>query len=220
MSATEGPRLVGQAQALLESLNRLEGGPSAADFLATDRACVDRLAPEAHEADEHVLLREAEGELELLLFLDGDLIGRLAEDDPFESLHGGNLGDFQVLLEGVSHFLYIADRAATGRATRLVELEVQAEIDKFFAACFAIDPGRPASVTGPLWQLQFERFRLADGLSPTASAMYIEANRIAARFCGRLTREHAGRGSAGLLTELRDFHGLGWQRKVRAAAGS
>ena len=220
-SARRGVRtVVRQAQTLVESLYGLGDGPCATEFLTTDRARLAHFAPELRETDEHLLVRQQDGELELLLFLDEELLRRLASVDGFEAtVDAAGAGDIQVLLEGVSHFRYIVDRAGEGRTTCLLELELQAEIDKFFALCLALDPQRSQAVTGPLWHLQFERARFHSELTPRESSLYREANRLAARFCARLLRRHRGRGVAALLGELRAFRHLGGQPKLAAASG-
>ena len=55
---------------------------------------------------------------------------RLRAHDPRERLDDGNLPDFLLALEGVSHFVYIAHRARLERSVSAVELELQAEVDK------------------------------------------------------------------------------------------
>lgn len=216
---------VRRAQTVLEDLYGLEAGPCATGFLETDRRRLTRFAPDLRATDEQLLVRQRGAEMELLLFLDGELLARIARREQHDASTGASrtapldaaaIGDRLVLLEGVSHFRYIVDRAGEGRATCLLELELQAEIDKFFVLCLTLAPSRPQSVTGPLWQLQFERARYHPDLAPHESAMYREANRLAARFCRRLLRRYAGRGLDRLLAELRAFRTLGGRAKLAA----
>ncbi len=76
----------------------------------------------------------AAGELALSLYLDPALLRRLEAADPLERLHGGNVADCLTALEGVSHFLYLVWNASHDRAVSLLELEMQAEVDKFIVS--------------------------------------------------------------------------------------
>ena len=105
------------------------------DFLVTDRR---RLPPAPHAglADEELIVAEsADGaELALSLYLDPALLERLASADPLVELHGGNVADWWTALEGVSHFLYLAWNAGHDKPVSLLELEMQAEVDKYVAS--------------------------------------------------------------------------------------
>ncbi len=74
------------------------------DFLITDRDTAAALTPPGAATGnrERLLVRDADEDLELSLFIDAELLAALDEDDPTVSLHDGNLGDFLVAVEGVS----------------------------------------------------------------------------------------------------------------------
>ena len=112
--------------------------------------------------------RVAAGELALSLYLDPALLRRLAAADPLERLHGGNVADCLTALEGVSHFLYLVWNASHDRPVSLLELEMQAEVDKFIVSH---------------WLL---RRQVPGTLSPGAAAHAVRARRAGSeRRCAR-----------------------------------
>ena len=77
------------------------------------------------------MIAEADGEADVALYLERELLDRLDRHDPLTKLDGDNLADFWSALEGVSHFTYYAWNAARDKTVSLFELELQAEVDKF-----------------------------------------------------------------------------------------
>src|SRR5688572_2561930 len=78
------------------------------------------------EGREQVLVKESEGTLELAVVLPSASVLAL-NDTRGESDMDAYLG----AVEGVSHFTHLAERARTCLPTTLLELELQAEVDKF-----------------------------------------------------------------------------------------
>jgi hypothetical protein len=136
-----------------------------------------------------------------------------------EDLFGGpGLDPLCQIIEGVSHFVYLASRAREDRRTTQLELEVQAEVDKYVVLIAALgSPDEPKSA-----QL---RKRLYDDVSFSSAEgtevgdRYRIANQVAARFVRRLERTYLRAGRARELRgELRHFYRLGQEEKLRFAA--
>ncbi|HVR20716.1 MAG TPA: hypothetical protein VMS65_13495, partial [Polyangiaceae bacterium] len=72
-----------------------------------------------------------DGEREVLLVRDGEHAVEMALRVPDGAPCAGANDVWLQLLEGVSHFVYLAERVRTGLPTTQLELELQAEIDKF-----------------------------------------------------------------------------------------
>jgi hypothetical protein len=206
-----------QLQRLLEGIYDVPSVHDVDNFLFTDRA---RLPPElqSHPADEQVLVAEHEGAAAIGLFLDAGVLQRLSDANPLETLHGGNLADFLTALEGVSHFMYLAWNAGHDRPVSLLELELQAEIDKYVSSLWLLRAQQPARFPLELHRLLFERAHVDATLAGERAGMYARANRYAARFCRRVERclgpEHVATG-AEVVTELRRFYRWGSARKCR-----
>ena len=67
------------------------------------------------------------------LYVEPGVLERLAQSDPLEKLDADNLEDFWTAFEGVSHFTYYAWNAQLEKPVTLLEMELQAEVDKYVA---------------------------------------------------------------------------------------
>ena len=205
-----------QLQGLLSGIYDLPLRYDVYDFLFTDR---ERLPPGARESgtDEQVLVREDGDGAAVGVYLDAQLLRRLAAANPLLALNGGNIADYWTALEGVSHFLYLAWHGGHDRPVSLLELELQAEIDKYVTSWWLLSEQQPQHSPRELHPLLFERTRVDSALAGDRAELYREANRYAARFCRRLERQLSGAAHARqeVLAELRRFYRLSRERKVR-----
>ncbi|HUL47069.1 MAG TPA: hypothetical protein VLV25_08200 [Steroidobacteraceae bacterium] len=191
------------------------------DFLVTDRGRLPRAAHSGVADEELIVAQSADGsELSLSLYLDPALLERLSCADPLVELHGGNVADWWTALEGVSHFLYLAWNAGHDKPVSLLELEMQAEVDKYIASYLLMRRQYPGHFPAELRRVLFERTRIDPRLAAERRALYGEANRYAARFCRRLEQRltdavHGERqhGEREVLAELRRFYRLSNARK-------
>jgi len=185
------------------------------DFLVTDRARLPRVA-RGGTADEELIVAEGGGELALSLYLDPALLARLAQADPLERLHEGNVADWLTALEGVSHFVYLTWNATHDKPVSLLELEMQAEVDKYVASHWLLRRQLPGHFPAELPQLLFRRARVDAALAAGRAGLYREASRYAEKFCRSLERSLA-RGPRGagteVLAQLRRFYRLSHARK-------
>jgi len=190
------------------------------DFLLTDRAQLPESLRESG-TDEQVLVLQEGAVASVGVFLDAALLARLAADDPLRSLNASNIADYWTVLEGVSHFLYLAWNSAHDRAVSLLELELQAEIDKYVASWWLLRQQDPARLPAELHPLLFTRSRIDAALAVGRVELYRHANEYAARFCRHLQRQLAGRARARgeALVELRRFYRLSRERKMRHIQG-
>ena len=198
------------------------------DFLVTDRravaACERDGDPRA--AEEELLLAETTDAggakcAGVALYLDPQLLRRLEQADPERALTENNLADYCTALEGVSHFVYSTWRLDRDLPVSLLELETQAEVDKYAVTVFllALQQGStsyPAQVHTRL----FDRVRFDARLRPEQVERYRTAHRCAAHYCRRLERRFVNRGVArieALVRELRRFYRLTHAAKLRHA---
>jgi hypothetical protein len=139
--------------------------------------------------------------------------------DPRERLDHANLGSFSTLTEEVSHFLYVLYRARSERTLTRLELELQAEVDKYLIALFFLSLQNEGAVPVRLRGLLFDRYRLVEGLSAESAARYHEASRLARRYCGWLETRflRAGR-LVDLARETRRFWRQGQREKLETIA--
>ena len=165
---------------------------------------------------EQLLVQHAGGELSLALYLDDRALTNLARHDPGAGLHEHNFFDFCLAVEGVSHFIYVALCAAADRPVTALELELQAEVDKF-VSCLLCDESS-ADNPGRLRARLFERIQFANDLDHHERARYETANGEARRYVHGLERRFLGqlgeRRIGAMLEELRRFYRLSLEAKL------
>ncbi len=194
----------------------------AEDFLLLDAELANALSGETdcRECPEKLLIAQSDEGVDVSLFLDRAILARLSSHDPTQALHGGNLQDFLYALEGVSHFLYLTWNTGFKRRITLLELELQAEVDKFVTSAALMLQQRCRDALLPLWQALFENFRFRSDLSAFERQRYHQANRLAARYCGALRKRfHLTPGDAALAGELRRFYRMPQGEKIRHIQG-
>src|SRR5579859_8219422 len=209
-------------QSLLARLYDVEQRYDVYDFLVTDRGAMRARAPQndRRELDEALLLAETADGVDIALYLDPKLLRRLEAADPHEALTEDNLADYCTALEGVSHFVYSTWRLDRDLPVSLLELETQAEVDKYAVTVFLLADqqggGYPAQVHARL----FDRVSFDARLEPDQYHRYRTAHRCAARYCRRLEHRFVTRGVArieAMVRELRKFYRLGTAAKLHHA---
>jgi hypothetical protein len=135
----------------------------------------------------------------------------------FDVLKGGDLDPLCQIIEGVSHFVYLAARATLDRETTQLELEVQAEVDKYIVLVTALG-ARGEAKSKQLRGRLYDDVSFADAAETEVGHRYRTANRAAARYVERLEREYLRRGRVrDLQGELRRFYRMGQEEKLRVA---
>ena len=209
--------LVRQLQALLERIYDVPLAHDVTHFLLTDRNALPAEV-RASPADEQLLVAKDGAGVALGLFLDPAVLARLAAADPLEALNGANLADYWTALEGVSHFVYLAWNSGHDRAVSLMELELQAEVDKYVSSVQLLRAQDPTRFPAELHRVLFERARVNVELAGDRVELYRRANHYAARFCRHLARLLAPVGAqaqAAARAELRRFYRLTNSMKLR-----
>jgi len=183
------------ASSVQRSLERL--------YQLDEQASVDEFLQPAEEGErESVLVREAD---------DGAV--EIAVRVPAVSV--GDLDGLCQLIEGVSHFVYLAERARAERSATQLELELQAEVDKYVVlggAMRSFDVDKSATLRASL----FESVRFADAAESDVGERYRVANDLANRFVRRLEQTYvAKKRFVAMREELRMFYRMGQEAKLR-----
>ncbi len=197
-------------QAHLQAIYGLSCELKASDFLL-DAAGAKALGSEGR-SDEELLVHHDGEELGLGLYLAPSLLEKIArfEDEPHHTVDA-QLGAFCEVAEGVSHFLYVHHTAEEERTVSLLELEAQAEVDKFAACALVKWRGDPRELVKAL----FDRVTFRSELSTEERWRYGEANRLAKNYVRRLLPLITARRLDGLLGELRKSYRLGAEAKLQ-----
>lgn len=212
--------ILGQMQALLARLYDAPVAHRVEDFLVSDRYRLAELVGEdAGDTDEQVFVVEEEGQIHVGLFVAQEVLKRLESSDPLERLSDANLPDYCTALEGVSHFHYLMWNLARGRKVSLLELELQADVDKYASALTLFTQQRNGAFPAALHARLFHCVSYLPALTAESRRRYEEANRHAARFCRSLEERFLGRRRRpeAFVSELRRFFRCSQQDKMRHA---
>lgn len=209
-------------QALLGRLYDVDVRYDVDDFLVTDRRALDGITRvnETRALEEELLVAQTAEGAAVALYLDAALLQRLEKADPLGALTEDNIADYCTALEGVSHFVYTAWRLDGDAPVSLLELETQAEVDKYAATVFLVAHQQGGPFPARVHARLFDRVSFDSRLEPHQYDRYRTAHRCAAQYCRRLERRFVQRGEAhieGLVRELRKFYRLGSAAKLRHA---
>jgi hypothetical protein len=205
-----------ELQVTLAEIYDLPATPDVREFLLTDRAHLAGI-PAARQCDEQLLLAEEDDALSMALYLDAGVLRRLAGSDPLTALTHENLADYLTVAEGVSHFVYVAWNTGFDKPVTLLELELQAEVDKYVLAAWLLSAQNGGRFPRELHRALFDRCRVDPVAAEGREGLYRTASRYAARFCRRMgaVLERRGRGAMReALVELRRFYRWGNARKL------
>lgn len=207
--------MLADLQDRLTALYRVDTDYRIDDFVVTDPALAKLLGQDALLADtaETVLLAEDDQGVSMSVFLDGDMLERLAQHDPLSRLRPEQLDDLWTVLEGVSHFTYLAWNAQQDRTVTLLELEMQAEVDKFVSTWLLALQQDDRVLAEHLHGWLFEDVSFHPHLSADQRERYRAANDYAGRFCHRL-RQSLRDDVAAWQDELRHFYRLTQGHKI------
>jgi hypothetical protein len=188
------------------------------DFLVTDARLAQLLenTDQPRNNNERLLLRQSEGSLDVSLFIDAGILAALDTSDPYRRLDATNLNDFLIALEGVSHFHYLIWNAIHARQVTQLELELQAEVDKFVTSMMVLDEQGTRADADHVHDVLFTWVQFDDTADAACEQRYREANRYAGKYCRHLTRRFPGQHrEPSFLNELRRFYRLPQNDKIR-----
>jgi len=203
-------------QEALAEIYDLPATPDIADYLLTDRLHLAQIDA-ARSSDEQLIVADQGDTLALALYIDASVLARLARRDPFAALTQHNLADYLTVAEGVSHFVYVAWNAGFDKPVTLLELELQAEVDKYVLGAWLLRK-QGGRFPHELHRALFEHAHVDPEAAAGRAGLYRTASKYAARFCRRVAAELARetRGAKrDLLAELRRFYRWGNARKLR-----
>ena len=160
--------MLSQIQTHLESIYRIEA-PQVSEFMIDASQVLEVLGEDARIADEWVLVREVEGGLDLAVFIAEEHLDRLADSESLAHAAETAFPSFCVATEGVSHFLMLVERSRRTEPVSMLELEVQAEVDKFVCATLH-HPRRSQE----WWQRLFREASLSEGLGSEEVERYLQ----------------------------------------------
>ena len=155
---------------------------------------------------------DADGGISVGLYVDESALDLLRSDD-------ASLEAYWLAAEGVSHFVYLIFRAQNDESVTQLELELQAEVDKYATALLdGWGVGLIAERSRQIRRRLFDDAEYLDDEGTEEGERYRLATRTAARVVANLERRFVAREDlAGLIGELRRFYRLGRREKLAYA---
>jgi hypothetical protein len=204
------PGLLVDVQRRLESLYALTPEAPVTDFLLSEKD-----ATGFPGGGSRTLIAQDGDFVSLGVVLDPGVGALLAELDPRVHLDGRNLDSFCNAIEEVSHFVYLLFCARAERTVTQLELELQAEVDKYLCAVFLLSMQNDGAVSMRLLDLLFHHYRIADTVSDERAERYRAASHLAYRYCRHLEERFLKpKHLADLARESRRFYRLGQREKL------
>jgi hypothetical protein len=192
----------------IERIYDLDLGVDIDDFVVNTDTCT-RLGHDSGRAS--VLVREDQShdELELGVYIHPTELDELSKIDLTTSIDPSRFELLVTAIEEVSHFAYLTFCATREKRVTQLELELQAEVDKFITATLLVASNNRGRVQAGFLDRLFGDFELRDELDADARERYAAAASFASRYCSYVIRDSLGRTSLrALLPELRSFYRL------------
>jgi hypothetical protein len=199
----------------LDRLYRLDLEVDIRDYLVSEDTCARLGADPRHGS---VLVKQAAGEeLELGLYIGEEELERLTDFDLSLSPTAASLEVLFLAIEEVSHFAYLLFSASRERRVTELELELQAEVDKFVTSTTLLAARNRGRVPSDLLERLFGDFVPRSDLDSESRERYVAASSLASRYCSYVVQATLARerGISALLPELRSFYRLSGPGKIR-----
>ena len=165
-----------RVQRQLEAIYELEPTPDIAPFVRVDAA----------DTREQLLVQQSDDAVDIVVLLPrASVDALLSRGEPLA------LDAYLGAIEGISHFIHLADRARMEQSTTLLELELQAEVDKFAILAGQAD-NQNADELVSLHRRLYEDVSFLHASATERGQRYRLANDLAARLWSQLIRKGPG----------------------------
>ncbi|MBI4378211.1 MAG: hypothetical protein HY578_03835 [Nitrospinae bacterium] len=163
-----------------------------------------------------LLIYQNGDDLELAIYLDRETVSNLKGGHLQKDFHRKNLSDFFLATEEISHFIYAVWSIRYRRQITILEMELQAEVDKYITAIFysgSINDGKI-----PFRNIKrqlFEDSVLHPCLQSEEIERYKDANRLAMNYCHHLESHYLKKNDIpSMIRDMRHFYRLGQNGKI------
>ncbi|MBC7794691.1 MAG: hypothetical protein H7Z43_13385 [Clostridia bacterium] len=169
---------------------------------------------------EQLFIQESGNETDIALYIQPGILEHLDGVAPEQRSNEANFEAYCIALEGVSHFVLYVFRSVQELQVTALELELQAEIDKFVTAW-----EQRAAVTADkngeakhLSRIIFDNYELRAEVAPEEVDRYHVATRAAKRYCQKLVTKYGrDQSSERMHRDVREYYRLGLADKLRVA---
>jgi hypothetical protein len=185
-----------RVQRQIESIYQLEPTPPIVPFIRV----------EAGDTREQLIVRQSMEAMELIVLLPEASVRALLSRDAKSDMDA-----YLGAIEGVSHFIHLAERARTQLPTTLLELELQAEVDKF-AILTDGSISLPPKTLRDLHRRLYDNVRYLHASATELGQRYRLANALAAKLWSQLISQGQSESIRGVL---RRFYRASQAEKIR-----
>ncbi len=196
--------MIQQTQKILESIYQLPQVELAENYLINQNQLQYFLGhehPYCH-ADEVVVSSYDGSELEIGIFFHQKILNNLKNPTLIQKLN---------VIEGISHYLLLSYKFQQNIALTRLELEMQAEIDKFLY--YSLSDQRTKN-----YEQSFNVLHVPinlESLNPEQQQLYQHANQLAKKYCHYLLKKFLARKTHdALLCEIRNFYRMPYAQKI------
>lgn len=154
---------------------------------------IDFLVPT--ESQNAFLVHELNGEADLAVCLKNDVLNQLNERKTHGEFKIEDLSLLSIVVEELSHFNYYCEKALRNLSISPLELEVQAEVDKFAFALNCLEQKNEDQFRDEIFSIMFDEFKLGEWVKEEEKGRYEAAHHIARSFCRKMLSETASRKS-------------------------
>jgi hypothetical protein len=197
----------------LESIYQIACPAQVDEFLLSEenRSQYLKKIPWIAHSDEVLLIEQAEDEIHVGLLLNPKLID-WSKTFRWEDANLSQLNQIAPLIEGVSHFVYLLWRAEREQPVTQLELELQAEVDKFILFS-RLTKSKEVEFLIPML---FSKISWLPNLHPTEQARYKIASRLASQYCQYLKTFYlVSHRQDQIYPEIRTFYRMSQLEKIR-----
>ncbi len=211
--------MLNQIQQALEAIYQIDTSCSVEDYLITqeDLSHFPSALEKLHHPHEALLVAQQNDTLDVGLMFEKKLLSWACaqrwEDRERYLLCDPDLHRLNLLIEGVSHFVYLTWSAAQEKAVTQLEMELQAEVDKFLLMA---QPLKSSETTDRILRHLFQEVEWRHELSCELRTRYEEASRFASRYCDYLRTCFLGLKSyPHLQQEICSFYRMNQLQKIQ-----
>ncbi|MCC7460617.1 MAG: hypothetical protein IT286_04865 [Proteobacteria bacterium] len=155
-------------QKKIEKIYRLSSCPEAQQYVLSPKQ-FKKLAKSSNNPQ--VIYQDEGDDMSLGIYLGSNLFKRIKQKSRIFSFQ-----DFCVMSEEISHFIYLIWSKSNGKTINLLDLEVQAEVDKFVLASDFFGSKKQ------IFQKMFKNFNMRQNLREDEQERYYTANRLGKKF--------------------------------------
>lgn len=170
-------KILDQIEKRLSVMSGFENPHSAKDFVVPNKE------------KNCLLIKEENQNAEIAIYLSEAILGRFKAAEFPRDFSLEAFPDLSVLVEELSHFNFYCAKAIEDQTVSALEMEVQAEMDKFIFALDCLEEINQKNLEHQLFEQLFETSSVGEWVGFSDKERYEEANRITKNLCGRLLRQ-------------------------------